>query len=1072
MSLTRSAAVELCSFINDNCNVLFGAKFWDCRLVCAVDYGTKPEKYETRIFALSKFRIFILSGKTTVSLKIDRCFHLLSIRSINILSETELCLCLDENTSGKRRIVVRSDIPSKEVTLHILTAIKHYFPDSTEGIQSMIELVPAELYSVYETLPHSRPFLACHNFRRSYAALCDYYEQPFREEVVWDMEKIYASHSLRILRLEDFTHLLPRDLIPILAVCQYSAYFTGISVDSTKLSADLIDVILSAVRRSTSFTSIGLRNCSLTRDFIGQFAAAILANPSTAFESIDLSKNLIDDKKGISLLCTALSKMPTLRSLCLSECALSEKSINHLSSGLMQGLKPNGGSSCLQLVSVDLSGNSLKDDASELLQLLSLSTMLCHLDLSDTGLNIDKLWPSLKFGGLQIEELLLSGCQAGKRSKDGIQTMKEYFSSVVALKHIDLSNTTLSPDFLKAMLLGLASNKQLSPIKLTLNGVCDRSSAPILETCLPGMAVSSLSLRDNGLESDLLPIIISMSNISCLSRLDLSGANFVNLRRSTKHVGALTNILLELVKLIGEDDSHLRELILADCRLGSHLSVVLNTIGVSASLQVLDITGNEMGNFGARLLAKALQINTSLKSLSIDRNQIAGDGFADIAQALQLNTTITSIPYPVVDVSESLNRPDRAKTLSALSEIEALLELNRLGAVRPNKYYERSLSSLQRELEFRCRRSAQFESLSSQLLEAVQHASSAQTAEVDKFIKETMNQLESVAARAAEASLAQLKEVSQRGGADLRCSLGPAFRSEIENIISAYLSDLKWKRICNTVENLVNDIHSMQCGEEQRIQENRPCSQNNSPLAHLIPLSGIQRIHRPKSVVTDLSNENEEKEGSATFDAPPVPSALIHLNKSRPRRLHNISKATKPSLATVNESSAIITSTTSETMSEDSSVVYDVIADEPSPATSETSSVRNSVSETSLAPPIVPGHRNLNLLASPKAALKPPSSSPVQISSSAQSVTPLTISTTPPQHPNPSQFSPTPPILPRRSKIGINQTPPTLPPKPDTSLTGNRPSSCAVDDVNSNRKSVADMARMFSSSDSPLARRS
>lgn len=43
-----------------------------------------------------------------------------------------------------------------------------------------------------------------------------------------------------------------------------------------------------------------------------------------------------------------------------------------------------------------------------------------------------------------------------------------------------------------------------------------------------------------------------------------------------------------------------------------------------------------MGNFGARLLAKALQINGSLKTVLLDRNQITGDGYADIAHSLKL----------------------------------------------------------------------------------------------------------------------------------------------------------------------------------------------------------------------------------------------------------------------------------------------------------------------------------------------------------------------------------------------------------------------------------------------------
>jgi len=42
-----------------------------------------------------------------------------------------------------------------------------------------------------------------------------------------------------------------------------------------------------------------------------------------------------------------------------------------------------------------------------------------------------------------------------------------------------------------------------------------------------------------------------------------------------------------------------------------------------------------MGDGGARLLAKALQINTKLKSIVYDRNNITVQGFSDIAYALE-----------------------------------------------------------------------------------------------------------------------------------------------------------------------------------------------------------------------------------------------------------------------------------------------------------------------------------------------------------------------------------------------------------------------------------------------------
>ena len=43
-------------------------------------------------------------------------------------------------------------------------------------------------------------------------------------------------------------------------------------------------------------------------------------------------------------------------------------------------------------------------------------------------------------------------------------------------------------------------------------------------------------------------------------------------------------------------------------------------------LQVLDISGNGMGDSGARLLAKALQINTRLRKIMLDRNNISLQG--------------------------------------------------------------------------------------------------------------------------------------------------------------------------------------------------------------------------------------------------------------------------------------------------------------------------------------------------------------------------------------------------------------------------------------------------------------
>ena len=57
--------------------------------------------------------------------------------------------------------------------------------------------------------------------------------------------------------------------------------------------------------------------------------------------------------------------------------------------------------------------------------------------------------------------------------------------------------------------------------------------------------------------------------------------------------------------------------------LWSEINNVINALGSNQSLQILDITGNLMGDVGARLLAKALQINTRLRTINLDRNGIS-----------------------------------------------------------------------------------------------------------------------------------------------------------------------------------------------------------------------------------------------------------------------------------------------------------------------------------------------------------------------------------------------------------------------------------------------------------------
>lgn len=88
-----------------------------------------------------------------------------------------------------------------------------------------------------------------------------------------------------------------------------------------------------------------------------------------------------------------------------------------------------------------------------------------------------------------------------------------------------------------------------------------------------------------------------------------------------------------------------------------------------------------MGDVGARLLAKALQINNKLRFIYLDKNNITLQGYADIVYALENNYNMRAIPFPVFDIAPHLkSHPD--KTDAIMRKMQELLQRNCNGLKR------------------------------------------------------------------------------------------------------------------------------------------------------------------------------------------------------------------------------------------------------------------------------------------------------------------------------------------------------------------------------------------------------
>ncbi|EGT50212.1 CBN-CRML-1 protein [Caenorhabditis brenneri] len=1054
MSMSRSTIQELCDFVQHKPSQTLGNKFFDSRLVVQVDVAHKADKYEPRIFIISKFRIFLLMGKTTSSLKIEKSFHVLTIKAIHVTSEEEVVIHVDDGVHKKKINIKCSIHPAMFLARQCLSAIKHYFPDFGSYLQSSVDVNPATLYSEFSSLPTASP-RPCHSFRRTYAALCDFYDQPYREEVSWDVEKIYTANKLKDLKIDDFSHLLPKDLLPIVGVLQYSSYFTGLICDGVRVSSEVIDVVLSVIRKSHNLKKLQLRSCALPKDFVTLLASALHNNQNACLEHLDISRNALDDKKGFTILSSVLPRLTTLRYVNVSECQLTDKSMNLLCTGLYNGMTSckSGG---MQITELILSSNPIKDDISSIINLVSICTSLRVLDLSDTGIHLDKLWNALKFGGLQIEKLLLNGCVLGGKKSEGVQTAKEYFSMVVNLSHISFNNTSMPSDYLKAVLLGLASNQQLQPFRLDLDATCEKGSASVLDACIGGIRCETLSLRDNNLDGDLQGVLQSLMMVTCLRRLDIGGSNMNQLKKNNKQAHIINKILLDVVKLYSEEGC-LEELNLSECRLGAYLSVLLNTLGATTTLKSLDISGNEIGNFGARILSKALQVNVSLRSVSIDNNHIGADGFVDLATSMKMNHTLTHFPYPVQDAFDCMQRVERPRAVAALTQIQNCLYRNRtaIGADEANckrmfaggvlQQMEKTPDDVVGSIVDSITTFGQ-EPFPPKMSEIIEEFVSKFQVEGGRLIAENITRtiggdLNATSRRAEQLAVSRLTEV---------CT------EQVKHVFSEW----KWREMCESVESELSRMSIGGSGDACSL--GRTSSVGTGSPAMSSPFTPKKAGHRPRSIIGDLTSSTTSSETvggggpgeqGIDLDRPPKPSGLSHLQKARPRKRGGAAAS-----SVLNNDDVMNTSKSSGTP-DNGDMMEDLIEE---------------VEEQMEKRAPIGGHRmamipDTSLLA--QVHLRPSADRTLSGTSSDFQLSPreAAASSSPTTAHRVLTSSDSPPPLPQRNRVGPGGAPPPLlPPKPEprTRLIGigspTTPPATAEDDENANsRRSVADMAKIF-----------
>ncbi|XP_059507626.1 capping protein, Arp2/3 and myosin-I linker protein 2 [Stegostoma tigrinum] len=638
-------------------------------------------KSEEKILALTSWRIFLFPVRLPV--KVESSFNYLEINAINAVDHTQVVI-ETEKISYQLKLMSLEDL--EQVVSHVTTSLKKIFPDSSPGkllrknspeLQERIKKITLALEE--QTDSNQGP---CGGYSETYAALCDYNGFSFKEEIQWDVDTIYHSQNTKEFNLLDFSHLDTRDVALCVAALAFNQWFTKLFSKDLRLSPDVIEQVLYVISSSTKLEELVLENAGLKFDVGQKIALALKENIHPVLHAINLSNNQLEDR-GVSALSQQFEKLPKgLKHLNLSRTSLTTKGLNSLAQSLIANEICSS-----SLVHLDISGNPgilAAEDTCTFYNFISHPNALTYLDLAGTDCALDSLFGALNRGCCThlISLILDRNVFSHKKTREIPPSLKQFFSNCLSLKYITMSGIKLPLEAVRAILQGLACNTHICDIHLDLSN-CELRSAGaqvIQDHIIDANAISSLDLSDNGFDSDMVTLVLSIGRSKSIRHVAL-GKNF-NIKSK-----ALADVLHRIVQLIQDEECPLQSLSVADSRLKSGTNVLINALGSNTCLKKIDISGNAMGDTGAKMLAKALQINTSLRTVIWDRNNTTAVGFLDIASAVERNYTLRSMPFPMSDVSQAY-RSNPEKTEEALQKIQSyVLRNNQIKKFSPEQAF-------------------------------------------------------------------------------------------------------------------------------------------------------------------------------------------------------------------------------------------------------------------------------------------------------------------------------------------------------------------------------------------------
>uniref|UniRef100_A0A8C3QW06 Capping protein regulator and myosin 1 linker 2 n=1 Tax=Cyanoderma ruficeps TaxID=181631 RepID=A0A8C3QW06_9PASS len=434
-------------------------------------------------------------------------------------------------------------------------------------------------------------------FSETYAALCDYNGFAFREEIQWDVDNIYHSQDCREFNLLDFSHLESRDVALSVAALSFNLWFTKLSCKDFRLVSEISEQLLYMLSKSVTLEELVLENSG---DFVQRMAQALSSHPNSALHTINLAGNQLEDR-GIQTL----------------------------------GWDEFTPTTACSLRHVSLAGTKLPADV-----------VRCDW-AAGNGFGVSTAWGDLGQGwwGGWMEGAVRGRALGRMPSPASHSHCLDCWGCPMGGAGAPISCTHWRGfgEFSRALLQGLADNSHISDLHLDLSSCELRSAgAQVIQDLIPdASSISHLDLSDNGFDPDMVTLVLSIGRSKSIRHVSL-GKNF-----NIKSKEGLLDVLHRIVQLTQEEDCPLQSLSVAESRLKLGTNVLLSALGSNTSLVSLDISGNAMGDTGAKMLAK---------------QQLHSTMWVTLCWVALMNYTLKSMPLPMSDVAQAYrSNPERTE---------------------------------------------------------------------------------------------------------------------------------------------------------------------------------------------------------------------------------------------------------------------------------------------------------------------------------------------------------------------------------------------------------------------------